>query len=108
MNQYDVIVIGAGPAGSTAAALMARAGQRVLLLEKSVFPRHKLCGEFITPECGKVFDRLGVSEKMHDAGRKSSENGRSIHLKDAALKCLWSGLPMVIRMHRPFKGAGWI
>ncbi|MGH9935397.1 MAG: NAD(P)/FAD-dependent oxidoreductase [Blastocatellia bacterium] len=68
---YDVIIIGAGPAGSTASTLLARAGLRALLLEKSRFPREKLCGEFITPECLNVFDRLGVRERMFDAGAKT-------------------------------------
>lgn len=65
---YDIIIIGAGPAGSTAAALLAQAGRRVLLLEKSRFPREKLCGEFITPECLRVFARLGVRARMLAAG----------------------------------------
>lgn len=65
---YDVIIIGAGPAGSTVSTLLARAGLRALLLEKSRFPREKLCGEFITPECLNVFDRLDVSQRMFDAG----------------------------------------
>src|SRR5262245_25098823 len=67
---YDVIIIGAGPAGSTVSTLLAREGLRALLLEKSRFPREKVCGEFITPECLNVFDRLGVSELMFDAGAK--------------------------------------
>src|SRR5215475_15435981 len=67
---YDVIVIGAGPAGSAVSTLLAREGLRALLLEKSRFPREKLCGEFITPDCLNVFDRLGVSELMFDAGAK--------------------------------------
>jgi menaquinone-9 beta-reductase len=67
---YDVIVIGAGPAGSTVSALLARSGARVLLLEKSRFPREKVCGEFITPDCLSVFDRLGVRERIFDAGAK--------------------------------------
>src|SRR5215468_11124469 len=65
---YDVIIIGAGPAGSTVSTLLSRAGLRALLLEKSRFPREKLCGEFITPECLSVFDRLGASERIFDAG----------------------------------------
>ncbi|HEY8460555.1 MAG TPA: NAD(P)/FAD-dependent oxidoreductase [Blastocatellia bacterium] len=68
---YDVIVIGAGPAGSTVSALLARAGLRVSLLEKSRFPREKVCGEFITPECLNVFDRLGVRERIADAGART-------------------------------------
>jgi menaquinone-9 beta-reductase len=67
---YDVIIIGAGPAGSTVSALLAREGMRALLLEKSRFPREKVCGEFITPDCLNVFDRLGVREQMFDAGAK--------------------------------------
>jgi flavin-dependent dehydrogenase len=68
--KYDVIIIGAGPAGSTVSALLARAGLRALLLEKSRFPREKVCGEFITPDCLNVFDRLGVREQLSDAGAK--------------------------------------
>ncbi|HKQ74489.1 MAG TPA: NAD(P)/FAD-dependent oxidoreductase [Blastocatellia bacterium] len=68
---YDVIIIGAGPAGSTVSTLLARAGLRALLLEKSRFPREKLCGEFITPECLDVFDRLGVSQRIYDAGART-------------------------------------
>jgi len=47
---HDLIVIGAGPAGSSAAITAAQAGARVLLLEKSRFPRHKVCGEFVSAE----------------------------------------------------------
>ena len=45
----DVIVVGAGPTGSTAATYLARAGVDVLLLEKSTFPRDKVCGDGLTP-----------------------------------------------------------
>jgi flavin-dependent dehydrogenase len=48
--QYDLIVVGAGPAGSACAITAARAGARVLLLEKDRFPRHKVCGEFVSSE----------------------------------------------------------
>ena len=48
--QYDLIIIGAGPAGSACAITAARAGAKVLLLEKDHFPRQKVCGEFISPE----------------------------------------------------------
>lgn len=46
----DVIVIGGGPAGTAAAITAARAGARTLLLERGRFPRHKVCGEFVSPE----------------------------------------------------------
>jgi menaquinone-9 beta-reductase len=48
--EYDLIVVGAGPAGSACAITAARAGARVLLLEKDRFPRHKVCGEFVSSE----------------------------------------------------------
>jgi len=47
---YDLIVVGAGPAGSACAITAARAGAKVLLLEKDRFPRHKVCGEFVSSE----------------------------------------------------------
>jgi flavin-dependent dehydrogenase len=49
-REYDLIVIGAGPAGSSAAISGARAGYSVLLLERGRFPRHKVCGEFVSAE----------------------------------------------------------
>lgn len=50
MSRYDLIVIGAGPAGCATAITAAQAGARVLLLERGRFPRHKVCGEFVSAE----------------------------------------------------------
>lgn len=61
---YDVAIAGAGPAGTSVAIHLAMGGARVLLVEQKRFPREKLCGEFITPECFKHFERLGVSDRM--------------------------------------------
>lgn len=63
-NSIDVIIAGAGPAGSSAAIHLARRGIKVLLVEQKKFPRAKLCGEFISPECQKHFENLGVAEAM--------------------------------------------
>jgi flavin-dependent dehydrogenase len=63
-NTFDVIIAGAGPAGSSAAIHLARQGVRVLLIEQKKFPRAKLCGEFISPECQKHFEYLGVADIM--------------------------------------------
>ncbi|HYJ85106.1 MAG TPA: NAD(P)/FAD-dependent oxidoreductase [Pyrinomonadaceae bacterium] len=67
-NSFDVIVAGAGPGGASAAIHLAMNGGRVLLIESKKFPRAKLCGEFISPECIAHFQRLGVKEQMYSAG----------------------------------------
>lgn len=67
-NNYDVIIVGGGPAGTSAAIHLAAQGARVLLAEQKKFPRAKLCGEFISPECLGHFERLGVAERMLSAG----------------------------------------
>ncbi len=66
--EFDVIIAGAGPAGSSAAIHLARKGVRVLLVEQKKFPRAKLCGEFISPECRRHFQNLGVAQAMNAAG----------------------------------------
>src|SRR5690348_3444692 len=60
---YDVIIIGAGPAGSTAAAVLAEKGRRVLVLEKEKFPRYHV-GESLMPYCWFTLNRLGLVEQM--------------------------------------------
>ncbi|MDF1666528.1 MAG: NAD(P)/FAD-dependent oxidoreductase [Planctomycetota bacterium] len=62
-DPYDVVVIGAGPAGSTAGALLAEHGRRVLILEKEKFPRYKV-GESLIPYCFPTIKRLGLVKKM--------------------------------------------
>jgi flavin-dependent dehydrogenase len=63
-NNHEVIIAGAGPAGASAAIHLASHGVRVLLLEQKKFPRPKLCGEFISPECLDHFEKLGVAHDM--------------------------------------------
>ncbi len=65
---FDVIVAGAGPAGTSAAIHLALGGASVLLVEQKKFPREKLCGEFISPECLEHFARLGVADEMIGMG----------------------------------------
>lgn len=67
-SDFDVIIVGGGPAGSSAAIHLAARGARVLLAERESFPREKLCGEFISPECLSHFARLGVIKRMESAG----------------------------------------
>ena len=55
---YDAVVVGAGPAGSATAALLAARGFRVVLLDRAAFPRDKACGEYTSPETEAVLARL--------------------------------------------------
>jgi menaquinone-9 beta-reductase len=61
-KQYDALVIGAGPAGATAALVLARAGWSVAIVEKALFPRRKVCGEFISATSLPLLHDLGIAE----------------------------------------------
>lgn len=61
---FDVVVCGAGPAGSIAAMVLARGGARVLLLDRARFPRPKLCGDTVNPGTLALLQRLGLSDRL--------------------------------------------
>ncbi len=65
-DEADVIVVGAGPAGSTTAYYLAQAGLDVLLLEKSGFPREKVCGDGLTPRGVRALVAMGISVSEQD------------------------------------------
>ncbi|MBI1883478.1 MAG: NAD(P)/FAD-dependent oxidoreductase [Chlamydiae bacterium] len=65
---YDVIVIGAGPAGTASASFLQERGLKTFIIEKSIFPRDKVCGEFISPAAWKIFDHLGIRKAISQSG----------------------------------------
>ena len=79
MKIYDVIVIGAGPAGSAIATLLVQEGYSVLLLEKGVFPRDKVCGDFVSPKGLFYLKRLGCYEQIAARGL-TPIRGTSVYL----------------------------
>ncbi len=64
----DVVVVGAGPAGSTVAGLLARRGWHVVLADRAAFPREKTCGDGLTPRAVSALQRLGVLPELEKAG----------------------------------------
>lgn len=72
---YDAVAVGAGPAGSGAATLLAAAGKRVLLLEKDHFPRAKVCGEFLSAAALPLLEHLGVRAAVELSGPEKIDRG---------------------------------
>ncbi|HUK70422.1 MAG TPA: geranylgeranyl reductase family protein [Streptosporangiaceae bacterium] len=70
-DDVDVIVVGAGPAGSSTAFYLAQAGLSVLLLEKTAFPREKVCGDGLTPRAVKCLLKMGVPIREEDGWIKN-------------------------------------
>jgi geranylgeranyl reductase family protein len=81
-----VIVVGAGPGGSATAHHLATAGLDVLLLEKSRFPREKVCGDGLTPRASRALIRMGVDTRpeagwLHNKGLRIRGAGHVLHLE---------------------------
>jgi menaquinone-9 beta-reductase len=64
--QHDALIIGGGPAGATAALMLARAGWSIAVIEKNTFPRRKVCGEFISATSQPLLRELGVDEAFRN------------------------------------------
>ena len=81
----DVLIVGAGPAGSTAAYYLAKAGIDVTVLEKTSFPREKVCGDGLTPRAVREIQKLGLPHPEEDGWRRNKglrllAGGRSLEL----------------------------
>ena len=81
MPDLDVLIVGAGPAGAVAATILARAGARVRILDRAIFPRDKLCGDTINPGTVAMLKRLQLAAALDTCSlpiegmRVSGENG---------------------------------
>lgn len=102
MNDFDVIIVGAGPAGSTLAGFLGRRGVSVLLLDKDRFPRDKVCGEYMSPEAAATLDRLGVLEKV-EASPHRKLYGILLHSYDGTRS---RGSYRTIAGHAPYRPYG--
>jgi len=81
----NVLIVGAGPAGSTAAYYLAKAGISVTVLEKTSFPREKVCGDGLTPRAVREIQKLGLPHPEEDGWRRNKglrliAGGRTIEL----------------------------
>ncbi|MDF2439354.1 MAG: hypothetical protein JWN98_338 [Abditibacteriota bacterium] len=93
---YDAIVVGAGISGTCAAIALAQRGCHTLLVEAGSFPRHKVCGEFLSPESKSVFHRLQALDDILSAGAQSVSHARIVSRDGRAMNTALSGTPLSI------------
>ena len=88
MPSHDVVIAGAAPAGSIAALVLARAGKRVALLDRTAFPRPKICGNCINPTAWETWRKLGLTDgylalpHQEITGFDIYSEGRELHRHD--------------------------
>jgi geranylgeranyl reductase family protein len=97
--EVDVLVVGAGPAGAAAAYWLARAGHRVLAVEKKAFPREKTCGDGLTPRAVRQLNDMGVGDRLAES-----------HLRYDGLRAMGHGvtLEMPWPSHPEFPNYGYV
>lgn len=86
MRDAQVVVVGGGPAGSSAAYFMARAGLDVMILDRARFPRDKPCSEYMSPQASRILEEMGALNAVESSGaaqlagmRVHAPNGATIH-----------------------------
>jgi flavin-dependent dehydrogenase len=97
----DVLVVGAGPAGSATALLLAAAGYSVVVVDRASFPRDKACSEYMSPEAVRILDRLGVVGALEEAGAVPLAGTSVTAARGARLHGRFA-----LAGHRPFRPTG--
>ncbi len=97
----DILIAGAGPAGSATAVHLARAGYRVLLVDRAAFPREKPCSEYLSPEAVRHLADLGVLATLERDGAQPLFGTRVLGPRGARLEGRFSEASV-----RPFRDAG--
>jgi menaquinone-9 beta-reductase len=96
-NSIDVLIVGAGPAGSATAFWLARSGHRVVLLDRAEFPRDKACSEYLGPGAADQLSRLGVLDQLRARGANPLLGTTVIGSRGSRL----TGLFALASVHRP-------
>jgi len=106
----QIAVVGAGPAGTSLAIRLAKKNYKVILIEREQFPRPKLCGEFISPECLRHFRQLDVETEMLAAGGERiaetvfyALNGKSVNVPSKWFNKSESGALSLSRSEMDFR-----
>ena len=100
MPDVDVLIVGAGPAGAVAATILARAGARVRLLDRAIFPRDKLCGDTINPGTVAILKRLQLAASLDRCSLPIAGMRLSGHNAALSLVALHRAIPGVAHEDR--------
>src|SRR5437588_5427217 len=86
MEIFDVAVIGGGPSGSVFGAFCAASGLSVVLIERERFPREKVCGDCLNPECWPILRRLGIDQRVRVLPHGALDWVEFINVRDVHLR----------------------